>query len=60
MPLTVCARAGSLRGRQAVTNFGPFRFQNGKRTATVLVGVSGPAGLVLEDVGPFEIGIHKK
>ena len=42
-----------------VSNFGPFRFQNGRGTATVTVGVQSPTSFDVQTFGPLDIRIHK-
>ena len=44
-----------------VSNFSPFRFQNGRGTVTVTVGLTSPTGgLVIQTFGPFDIRIRNK
>jgi hypothetical protein len=43
-----------------VLNFSPWRFQNGRGSVTVTVGVTSPTGgFVIQTFGPFEIRIRK-
>jgi hypothetical protein len=51
---------GSPRTVQVIAdNFGPFRFQNGRATVNVTVGLQGPSS-VIQSFGPFEVRLAKK
>ena len=57
-PTTACTGQPQTFTMQ-VSNFSPFRFQNGRGTVTVTVGVQSPSSFVVQTFGPLDIRIRK-